>query len=250
MSSSSSARQATPQATTFTYAEAGAAGEPASSSAHAAPLPNTEEAGKRERAEGFEQGRANAQQEMRAEIESSLARQREAVHRALQQFSAERKTYYRRVEGEVVQLALAIARKILHREAQIDPHILTSIVRLTLEKLDTGTAVHLHVSPREATDWRHFFATQPEGRDAPEVHEDGGLNPGECRIETSLGSTEIGIASQLKEIETGLLDLLAERPWSSTESDGRVGSPVSPAPAPTTAAPAPLAAAARAGQSS
>lgn len=46
----------------------------------------------------------------------------------------------------------------------------------------------------------------------PEVHEDSALPPGECRIETSLGTTEVGIESQLKEIESGLLDLLAERP--------------------------------------
>jgi hypothetical protein len=44
------------------------------------------------------------------------------------------------------------------------------------------------------------------------VHEDSALRPGECRLETSLGSTEVGLESQLKEIETGLLDLLAERP--------------------------------------
>ena len=50
----------------------------------------------------------------------------------------ERQNYYRRIEGEVVELALAIARKILHREVQIDPHALAGIVRVTLEKLDTG----------------------------------------------------------------------------------------------------------------
>jgi DNA-binding NtrC family response regulator len=33
----------------------------------------------------------------------------------------------------------SIARKILHRETQIDPHALAGIVRFTLEKLDTGT---------------------------------------------------------------------------------------------------------------
>jgi hypothetical protein len=54
-----------------------------------------------------------------------------------------------------------------------------------------------------------------EGAPAPEVHEDAQLAAGECRMETSLGTTEAGIEAQLKEIETGLLDLLAERPTSS-----------------------------------
>jgi hypothetical protein len=53
---------------------------------------------------------------------------------------------------------------------------------------------------------------------APEVFEDPAIAPGECRIDTSLGSTEVGLESQLKEIETGLLDLLAERPGATPSS--------------------------------
>jgi flagellar assembly protein FliH len=140
---------------------------------------------------------------------------------AVEQFAAERENYYRRVEAEVVQMALAIARKILHREAQLDPHTLAGIVRITLEKLDAGTHVDLHVHPRDAAEWRHYFACQAETGSVPEIHEDSALAAGECRIQTSLGTTEVGFETQLKEIETGLLDLLAERP----------GSAPSPAPA-------------------
>ncbi|MBZ5550614.1 MAG: hypothetical protein LAO22_22090, partial [Acidobacteriia bacterium] len=157
-----------------------------------------------------------AQQQFRAELDAALAGNRQQIASVLQKFALERQDYYRRVEGEIVQLALAIARKILHREAQLDPRALAGIVRVTLEKLDAGTSVHLHVSPKEAADWRHFFACQMEGIPVPEVHEDPAMPAGECRIETSLGSTEVGFQSQLKEIETGLLDLLAERPDSGS----------------------------------
>src|SRR5208282_3654163 len=151
-------------------------------------------------------------------FEIALAKNREQMSHALREFVLERQDYYRRIEGEVVNLALAIARKILHRETQIDPHALAGIVRVTLEKLDIGTKVSLHVHPQEAADWRHYFACQVEGVPTPDVHEDPAIAPGECRIETSLGSTEVGLESQLKEIETGLLDLLAERPGASAPS--------------------------------
>jgi len=163
-------------------------------------------------AEGFEQGRQSAQQQLRSEFDAALGRNRSEISRALQEFALERQNYYRRIEGEVVELALAIARKILHREVQIDPQALAGIVRITVEKLDAGTRIFLHVHPQEAADWRHYFACLEEDRPAPEIHEDAALAQGECRIETSLGSTEVGFVSQLKEIETGLLDLLAERP--------------------------------------
>ena len=63
------------------------------------------------------------------------------------QFAAQREGYFQRVESEVVQLALSIARKILHREAQIDPLLLAGIVRVALESLNDGTQVRLRANP-------------------------------------------------------------------------------------------------------
>ena len=216
MSSSAPKPQPVAEASLFTYAEAGL---PNRAPGHAFEKGLTsEERARRQQAEWFEQGRQSAQQQLRSEREAALAKQREHIGLALREFASERQNYYRRIEGEVVELALAIARKILHREAQIDPHTLAGIVRVTLEKLDTGTKVDLHVHPKEAAEWRHYFACQMENVPPPEVFEDSAIAPGECRIDTSLGSTEVGLESQLKEIETGLLDLLAERPGAAPNS--------------------------------
>jgi flagellar assembly protein FliH len=231
MSSSAPKRQPVPEASLFAYAEAGLPSDAAGSAPDAGQA--AEERSLRQQAEVFEQGRQSGQQELRSESDTALAKNREQIGDALQQFALERQDYYRRVEGEIVALALAIARKILHREAQLDPHVLAGIVRVTLEKLDIGTKVNLHVHLKEGADWRLYFASQMEGVPAPEVHEDPAVAPGECRIETSLGSTEIGLQAQLKEIETGLLDLLAERPGVLVSSSH------APAPA-STSTPQPL----------
>ena len=175
---------------------------------------------RRSEKEAFERGRQTAEQQFRAAAEAAAAHNREQILQVVAALERERTAYYRRVEKEVVQLALSIARKILHREVQLDSHTLAGIVRVTLEKLDAATRVDLYVSPQEAADWRHYFTIQMEGMPALEVHEDSGLGTGECRIETSLGTTEIGIESQLKEIETGLLDLLAETPDASRPANG------------------------------
>jgi flagellar assembly protein FliH len=215
MSSSSSAvaRQAvpaveSPSSAPFPYADATKAEVPAE------PVTAAEDRSQAE-TEIREQARQRGRQEVRSEIDAALAKEREQMARALEGFATERQNYYRRVESEVVQLALAIARKILHREVQLDPHALAGIVRITLEGMDAGTKVSLHVPPREAAEWRHHFASQMEGELALEVREDATLGAGECRVETALGTTAVGFESQLKEIETGLLDLLAERPGSS-----------------------------------
>lgn len=189
----------------FSYTEAERGGDTSN------PLA-ADELRRRLQTESFEQGRQQGLQQGHANMQNALQNERDRMTRVLQDFAAERQSYYRRIEGEVVQLALAIARKILHREAQLDPRALAGIVHVTLEKLDAGTQVTLHVHPKEAADWRHYFACQAESATPPEVREDSSLEIGACRIETSMGMTQIGFESQLKEIETGLLDLLAERP--------------------------------------
>ena len=47
---------------------------------------------------------------------------------------------------------------------------------------------------------------------APEIVGDPGLQPGECTLETELGSTHLSLDTQLKEIEQGFMDLLEQRP--------------------------------------
>src|ERR1035438_4316635 len=133
MSSSATKRQPVAEASLFNYADAGLpSGAPGNASDRGQ---SSEERSRRQQAELFEQGRQSAQQQLRSELDAALAKQREQIGVALREFAGERQNYYHRIEGEVVELALAIARKILHREAQIDPHTLAGIVRVTLEKL-------------------------------------------------------------------------------------------------------------------
>jgi flagellar assembly protein FliH len=44
----------------------------------------------------------------------------------VEQFRGARERYFAEVEQEVVKLALAIAARVLHREAQMDPLLLTA----------------------------------------------------------------------------------------------------------------------------
>ena len=112
----------------------------------------------------------------------------------------------------MVQLALSIARKILHREAQVDPMLLAGIVRVALEKIEGATGVVLQVHPQHAADWRKYLALRMEPGDLPEIVEDPALPPDQCRLRTSMGTAELGMEVQLKEVERGLMDLLAARP--------------------------------------
>ena len=123
-------------------------------------------------------------------------------------FTAQRAAYFKRVESEVVQLSLAIARKILHREASLDPTLLSGLVRIAIDRLGVETPVRVRVASGAVANWRRSAA--PAG--SYEVVEDADLADGECVVETSLGKANFGIEAQLKEIERSFLDLLVHRP--------------------------------------
>jgi flagellar assembly protein FliH len=162
----------------------------------------------RVRKEGRDEGMAQS----RAEFEKKLAGEKQTVVQAVRDFARERETYFQRVEAEVVGLAVAIARKILHREAQVDPLLLAGVARVGLDKVAAGTRVRLKVHPQQIQAWKEFFSQQPNLQSVPELLGDATLGLGRCLLETELGSTDLTLETQLKEIEQGFFDLLAQKP--------------------------------------
>ena len=159
------------------------------------------------RLEGMEEGRRQAAAEMARHIEQERA----AVASALQDFAAGRAAYFCRLESEAARLALSIARRILHREARLDPLLLAGVVRVALDQMQAGTRFVLRTSPESAASWAEFCASQLGGEQTIEVVPDEKLEAHRCLLETEAGSTEISLDDQLREIENGFFDLLQEK---------------------------------------
>jgi flagellar assembly protein FliH len=159
-----------------------------------------------------ELGRQQGALECRTKFEEQLAAERAALARALADFARERAPYYQKLEEAAVRLALSVARKVLHREAQVDPLLLMGIVRVALERIEGATGVALLVHPQQAAEWRRYLAAHLEAGALPEIVEDPALGLQQCVLRTSMGTADLGLEPQLKEIEQGLMDLLAARP--------------------------------------
>jgi flagellar assembly protein FliH len=159
------------------------------------------------RAEAMEAGRASE----RGRHADHLAAAERALTTALDGFVVERNRYLAQVEQEVVRLALAIAGHILHREALMDPLLLAGAVRVALGQLADTTEVRLKVPATEHAMWREMLELMPNLPLRPDVLADDGLTTGECLLETHLGSVDLGVRSQLAEIERGFFDLLVHR---------------------------------------
>jgi len=154
---------------------------------------------------------AQAEQKLRQEYEQKLSVARQALSAALGQFAEERNDYFGRVEAEIVQLSLSIAAKILHREAQVDPMLVATLVRMAVERMRDDSSIAVRVHPDRVSAWRRHFAADPAMARIT-VREDPALTDQDCVLETELGSANFGLDSQLKEVEQGFFDLLALRP--------------------------------------
>jgi flagellar assembly protein FliH len=168
--------------------------------------------------QAWKKGFAAASAEAREQIERAISLERAALAAALAEFAQGRESYYQRIEGEIVRLVLSIARKVLYRESQVDPMLLTAMVRVALEKIAQGTMVTLRVPPGQAESWRAAVRSMPRKDLTVEIVGDESLKLPSCLIVTEMGSTEVSLETHLGEIERGFLDLLAERPIGSPGS--------------------------------
>lgn len=186
------------------------AGNPSPGAASAAFEQRLQEETRRSFAAGREQGCQEERQAhsagLAAEKIEALERQKREMAALAQSFTLARDRYLYAVEQEVVKLALAVAARVLRREAQMDPLLLTGAVRIALEQLAASTEVRLRVPAAELDLWTEAIALFPNLAVKPVVEPGEGLRRGDCRIETKLGTVDLGIRSQLGEIERGFFD--------------------------------------------
>jgi flagellar assembly protein FliH len=159
------------------------------------------------RREGIDQGR------QLATAESSAWRKQRAAElaAATEAFRASRDTYLAQVEKEVVRLALAIAERILHRESQVDPLLLSGAIRTALGQLAESTEVRLRVPAEQRELWTDVMRLMPGLPLRPQVVADGELPGCSAVLESSLGTADLSVPAQLEEIERGFFDRVETR---------------------------------------
>jgi flagellar assembly protein FliH len=157
-------------------------------------------------ARGLEEGRATERQSFAATAKAQEMRRIEEAARLVEDFNQQYARFLQGAEREVVKLALAVAARILRREAEMDPLLLSGAVRVALGQLSVSTKVQLRVPAADLELWRDTIAHLPNLNLKPSVVAGDGMGLGECILDSELGSVDLGLGSQMKEIESALLD--------------------------------------------
>ena len=153
-----------------------------------------------------EEARTEGRVEFEHALERGLAAERARVEQVRLEFARDRERYFAAAEGQVVRLALAIARRVLCREVSADAMHLTGTVRAALSRVHDHAESKLKVPVAEVESWRAMF--KDDLRDDIAVVGEPALRTGECVLETSVGRVELGMESQMAEIERGFLELM------------------------------------------
>jgi flagellar assembly protein FliH len=156
---------------------------------------------------GLQEGDAAARQQVGAQTDAALSR----LARTIEEISGLRQRFRHEAEAEVVKLAIAIARRVLHRELTVDAGALLGIVKAALEKLDSRELHNVRIHPGSAATLRQLLERM--GLPARvEVIADAALERGAVIFETARGAMDASIETQLSEIERGFSDLVRNTP--------------------------------------
>ena len=154
--------------------------------------------------DAFENGRRQGDQQARQDLQPVLDR----LHASLADLAGLRSEMRRRAEKDVVQLAMLIARRILHREIAVDPNALAALVRVLFERLAHSESYRVTVHPHFATG---VLAALPPNL-VPKVHiePDPACAPGTLVSRSDEGLVDASVDAQLEEIGRGMADRLSK----------------------------------------
>lgn len=155
-----------------------------------------------DRRNAHEAGRRQGDQEARAELQPIMER----LNASIAEILAMRSDLRCRAERDVVQLALLIAKRVLHRQLSVDENALTAIARVAFERLTRSETYTITVHPRFAPSIVSALPASQTGR--VEIKPDPDCAQGTLIIHSAEGVIDASVDAQLEEIERGLADRL------------------------------------------
>ncbi len=156
---------------------------------------------------GLAEGKKMAEETFQARLEAELEPLRCQFAQRLDELARLRDQLFQQYETELIQLALAIARKIVQREVTVDREIVLAIAKVALSRLSDHTAARIHVHPFDyqyLVNNKSAFLTGKQG--AIDIIEDRSITRGGCLIETDVGEVDARIEEQFKEIDAGFFE--------------------------------------------
>jgi len=156
---------------------------------------------------GFAEGKSAGQQQAKAELQPVL----DQLGKSLATLTSLRSRIRSEAEGDLLKLAISIARRVLHRELTLEPESIEGLIRVALEKLHSRELCRIRVHPDQESAIRNGLERFSNSQKV-ELVADSSMQCGDVIFETAHGNLDASIESQLREIERGFADRLRRVP--------------------------------------
>ena len=154
--------------------------------------------------EGRKLGEAAALNENKAKLSQFIA----TLTKASNDLEASRRKLLMEAQQEVVQLSIAIARKVAKALGERDPAVLQANITDAMKLVVSRADVRIGVNPAQKSVFAELLpklkATWPSLQHV-EIVEDPGISPGGCQIFTRSGRVDADLDSQIDRIANELL---------------------------------------------
>jgi len=155
------------------------------------------------RQEGYKEGLARGREEG---LETAREPAR-LLEKAMRRVSEERGTLLAKAERDVLDLAIAIATRIVRREVEIDRDLVTRVISDALRRASPLEEVVVRVNPSDYARIKAVAGLEAILGDIRHLVlvEDRRVSTGGCLIETASGAIDARVETQLEEIERALV---------------------------------------------
>ncbi len=157
--------------------------------------------------EGYEQGYKIAYQEGKEASEKLIKEALEIKENYIQLKSQ----LLRETEEEIIKLVIAIYEKVLYQKVDEDEKLIISLVLNGIDNLEISEKLTIIVSQDDyeiVENSKNLILAKASLIDELDIRVNSDMRKGDCMIETSMGSVDVGINNQLDEVKDLLNNIL------------------------------------------
>ena len=166
-------------------------------------VPDIEAIKKQSYDQGFSAGMQKGQELQKA----ALRKTTETMTGLISQLSDLKQQVLDHSETQMLHLVLAIAKKIIHREAAVDSGIVLDVIRQAIKHVADRDGMKIRLNPadfRQIMEIKEDFLQSVDGVKNVVFEEDGGIQQGGTVIETRFGEVDARLDRQIEELAASL----------------------------------------------
>ncbi|MFZ1081933.1 MAG: FliH/SctL family protein [Candidatus Kryptoniota bacterium] len=161
--------------------------------------------------EGFEAGKTEAAKFLQSEYEKKVQDNLRDLNSVTREFSKEVERYNQEFDSAVMKLAIAVAKRIVAREINIDEGAVLARSREAIRKIAGVDKIKIHVNPSDEEyirEHRNELMSYADSVKEIAIEGDNKVERGGCIIESDLGNIDARISTQFELVEEALLGLV------------------------------------------